>query len=318
LHEEGESDEKQREKDEKLQADAMEKDTKKDNKNTMVAEGAIKAKAIAEHTAEEKKVKDTLAASQQRANNKQESMQEANNKAATADTQARHCEGELYRRRRTCACDDMGGGEERDLMEARGTSDATQSGWGRTSTKRERKVSAKRGSPDGRTETIRASPQRYARAEISTGRQLLGIFDNIPLLGSGRRRTPHPTPYPTRPPTPRPSPHPTPHPTPPPYSAAEFAIDKKKMHNWERRRYVRRRYVKPSVVDRRRRYAFPTPPPPARLPGAVCPCCPANQKPKSQACVIADEKAEETKKHFSKDASTGHQITANKLANARL
>jgi len=50
-------------------------------------------------------------------------------------------------------------------------------------------------------------------------------------------------------------------------------IANKKLLNWERRRYVRRRFVEPSSADRRRRYIYPSPPPPPRIPGEICPCC---------------------------------------------
>jgi len=63
--------------------------------------------------------------------------------------------------------------------------------------------------------------------------------------------------------------------------------------NWERRRYVRRRYVEPSATDRRRRLEFPAPLDGTRLPGRVCPCCPQGQSPKSTQCQLADAKAEQ-------------------------
>lgn len=142
----------------------------------------------------------------------------------------------------------------------------------------------------------------------------MGLFDYTSILRTkyscgGRCCMPTgcPTAQPTRTPT---TLHPTPMPTPPPYSEAQQKIDSKKMQNWERRRYVRRRNVPPTAADRRRRYKFPTPPPPARLPGAVCPCCPANQKAedKSMACQVADTKEKEEKAVMDRKASKGHNI----------
>merc|ERR1711871_1040212 len=75
---------------------------------------------------------------------------------------------------------------------------------------------------------------------------------------------------------------------------AEAAVETEEEEStgWERRRYVRRRYVAPSSVDRRRRLNFPAPPPPARIPGAVCPCCPKKVAgvARSRACQLADAK----------------------------
>merc|ERR1711871_1853440 len=73
---------------------------------------------------------------------------------------------------------------------------------------------------------------------------------------------------------------------------AEAAVETEESTGWERRRYVRRRYVAPSSVDRRRRLNFPAPPPPARIPGAVCPCCPKKVAgvARSRACQLADAK----------------------------
>lgn len=67
-------------------------------------------------------------------------------------------------------------------------------------------------------------------------------------------------------------PKPTPAPGPAVMSEAEHEVNQKKMDNWERRRYVRRRAVTPSPSDRRRRFAFPAPAPPVRVPSAICPC----------------------------------------------
>merc|ERR1719502_1646042 len=122
-------------------------------------------------------------------------MKERNLKAADADTQARKCEGNLLRRRRTCAC-----GEE-----------------------------------------MRAGRRLLAEAAVETEEE---------------------------------------------YAFSAMAT------GWERRRYVRRRYVAPSSVDRRRRLNFPAPPPPARIPGAVCPCCPKKVAgvARSRACQLADAK----------------------------
>jgi len=74
--------------------------------------------------------------------------------------------------------------------------------------------------------------------------------------------------------------------------AAQEDVDEKESTGWERRRYVRRRYIAPSAVDRRRRLSFPSPPPPARIPGAVCPCCPKKKAgvARSRACQLADGK----------------------------
>jgi hypothetical protein len=211
---------------EKLEAQQREKQIKKDNKAQIAAESQTKQQAIATNLANEKQKKQELGEAERKAHNAEEKMQEANSKAADAAVQSRHCEGEMYRRRRTCACDDIGGAGGRRLLYVPNV------------------VSA-------------------AASSVAT---TLGIST------------------PTSPPTPPPT---TPAPTPPPtmaptlpvttggsqVSQADQEIAQKKMDNWERRRYVRRRYVKPSAADRRRRYAFPAPPPPARLPGAVCPCC---------------------------------------------
>jgi len=96
---------------EKTQARDAERKVKEATQKTKAKEENSKQAAIAEHIAMEKQKKTELAEGTRKAHNAESTMQEANTKAANADTQARHCEGEMYRRRRTCACDDQGGEE---------------------------------------------------------------------------------------------------------------------------------------------------------------------------------------------------------------
>ena len=70
------------------------------------AELLLGSVGIAESLAIESSSKASLATASRLAENAQVAMQEANTKAADADTQARFCEGNKFRRRRTCACDD--------------------------------------------------------------------------------------------------------------------------------------------------------------------------------------------------------------------
>ena len=78
----------------------------KANANAKAAEGANKKAKQAKLLADEKSNKDGLKEAERQVRNKQTKMRERNLKAADADTQARKCEGNLLRRRRTCACDD--------------------------------------------------------------------------------------------------------------------------------------------------------------------------------------------------------------------
>jgi len=203
------------------QAD-QEKQTKVNKQNALAQEASTKNAAIAENLANEKQKKTDTAEAERHAHNAEAKMQEANSKAANADTQSRHCEGEMYRRRRTCACDD-------------------QAGVG---------------------QVLAAGGRRLLSEDLDYGKSN-GVAATI---------TP---------------------------DAAEIAA--KKLSNWERRRYVRRRYVAPTAADRRRRAEFPAPPPPARLPGAVCPCCspaPDGTPDPKPACAAARKAAAENSKTF--------------------
>merc|ERR1712159_55318 len=83
------------------------------NANAKAAEANSKSMAQAKLLADEKRNKRGLKAAERRVQNAGTKMKERNLKAADADTQARKCEGNLLRRRRTCACDDAGGEEMR-------------------------------------------------------------------------------------------------------------------------------------------------------------------------------------------------------------
>merc|ERR1712196_481323 len=86
---------------------------KRANANAKAAEANSKSMAQAKLLADEKRNKRGLKAAERRVQNAGTKMKERNLKAADADTQARKCEGNLLRRRRTCACDDAGGEEMR-------------------------------------------------------------------------------------------------------------------------------------------------------------------------------------------------------------
>lgn len=149
---------------EKIQAEVEHKDAQK---------AAIAAQEVT--------AKKDLAEAERKAHNAEGKMQEMNTKLAEFDTQVRHCEGEIYRRRRTCICDD----------------------------------------------------------------------DEQKLLGENNARNE------------------------PSLPVDSLELTQKTEDNWDRRRYIRRRYVTPSPNDRRRRYEFATADEPARIPAKVCPCPPS-------------------------------------------
>lgn len=105
-----------------LAGTAMEHKQKNDAANKAAADE--KAAADALHAAAERAQKHTESKEQERilkakvkksekdAHFAEDEMQEANVKAAEADTANRKCEGQMFRRRRTCACDDVREREE--------------------------------------------------------------------------------------------------------------------------------------------------------------------------------------------------------------
>jgi len=198
----------QRKAGEKAEEGEREKLQKGDEERTVKSEQSMKKGAKAAAASNENAKKEALAEADRKAKNAENKMQESNVKAADADTQNRKCEGAMFRRRRTCACDDMPG----------------------------RKMLL-----DDEVEEVRLGEG------TGTPPHLEGIEKQSTMAKAGHQS-----------------------------AMANIAADEvrgKKEANYERRRYVRRRYVKPTAADRRRRYAFPAPPPPARVPGKVCPCC---------------------------------------------
>jgi len=187
----------------------------KENKAATIKEANEKQQVIAMAAANEKSAKTMLSEAELQVNAMKGDMDAANSEAAKADTAARHCEKEQYRRRRTCACDDLPGQKGSSVSEQLGEEQS---------------------SPGG-SDTIEIS-QKTASQPVQAN-------------------------------------------------------------------YIRRRVVQPSAVDRRRRVALVSRRRAMRMPAAVCPCCPPNEDPPSQVCVIAAQK----------EKLRADQITTNEAAN---
>jgi len=234
----------------KAKADAeasgiKERDLKIENSHAANSEGSQKKLAQDQSLGVEKSAKKSLEEEVRQMKNKEEKVDEANNKLADADVQQRHCETSLVRRRRTCACDDVGEVPMLDvpaLVPEGELGDASQ-----TQAKAKDKFIFLAAAAVGAAEGMHKSHERKKKAaeELKNKEQDEKEKEKKWFANSGNER--------------------------------QEKLARRRRDNWERRRYVRRRYVKPTANDRRRRYAFPEPPKP-RIPAAICPCPAAPQE----------------------------------------
>lgn len=261
---------------EKALQDKEEKQQKVATKLMLAQEGGMKATAQAENIALEREAKKALAEAARQAENKKIAMQEANVKLANWDTQSRFCEANKFRRRRTCACDDTTPARPEGSCKDAVTAEELAA-LGET-------LVGSLKCDDYATKETCVQPCIWEETGTPNGRRLLDTAQ----LGWGKHRSERALPraknsmtwtqkqsYRNAVSAPRPASLievDESAPPPPPYSLEDNVRDEKKLNNWERRRYVRRRYVTPTAADRRRRFAFPAPPPKPKVPSAVCPC----------------------------------------------